>query len=159
SRLAEQALDSGQRRFEAHQSALALQTFQQRSFFATNIGSCRLAYLEVELTPTTLDIAAQPACGLGCRNGGLQGGNGMRILGTYVDIALGGSYGQGSNRHTFDQGAGISLHQHTVGKSTGIAFVGITDNVFLLGGCIQYRLPLDACGESCATAASQARGL
>ena len=68
----------------------------------------------------------------------------MRVFGTNVDVSLGGAGRDGSNRHAFDQHERVALHRHAVGVGAGVAFVGITHNVFLVSLQTRYGFPFDA---------------
>jgi hypothetical protein len=70
----------------------------------------------VEGAPAAGHVAAQPACGLGTRNGFIQRGDGMRILAAHIDKALGGAHGQAGDGHALDQRVGVALHQQPVSE-------------------------------------------
>src|SRR5690606_14365517 len=55
-RLAEEALDRGQRRTVAHHAALALEALEERRFLAADVGAGRLAYLEMEGSAAALHV-------------------------------------------------------------------------------------------------------
>ncbi|KAG1529417.1 hypothetical protein G6F51_014152 [Rhizopus arrhizus] len=106
-----------------------------------------------------MHVAAQPANAARPRNGGLQRGDGMRILRAHVDVAVGRAHRQAGNGHALDQHIGVAFHQQAVGKGARIAFVGVADDVFLVAGRPGHRLQFDAGRKRRATAAAQARGL
>ena len=78
------------------------------------------------------------------------------ILRADVDVALRRADRDAGDRHAFDEQEGIAFHNHAIGKSGAIAFVGVADDVFLIGGRIVDRLPLDTRGEAGAAATTQA---
>jgi hypothetical protein len=138
--------DRRQRRLGADDAALALKAFQQRGFFAADVGSGALAHFNTE--------AAEEIAGRRQRR--LQRGDGMRIFGTHVDVAAIGADRATGNRHAFEQAVGVALHQHAIGEGAGIAFVGIADHVFLPRRGVMHGAPLDAGGKGRAAAPAQA---
>ncbi len=57
----------------------------------------------------------------------------VRIFGADVDVAAGGADGESGDGHAFDQDERIAFHDHAVGVGAAVAFVGVADNVFLIG--------------------------
>ena len=86
----------------------------------------------------------------------LERGDGVRIFGADVDVAVGRADGDAGDGHPLDQHEGIALHDHAVGKGAAVAFVGIADDVFPVGGSIGDGLPLDPGREAGAAAPAQA---
>ena len=72
-----------------------------------------------------------------------------------IDIALGCTNGNTGNGHAFNQNKRVAFHHHTVRESTGIAFIGIADDVFLFRGRIENRIPFNAGWESRAATTTQ----
>ena len=92
----------------------------------------------------------------GDRDGPVHGRHRMRVFRADIDETLGRAGCDAGNRHAFDQHEGVAFHDHAVGESGAVAFVGIADDVFALGRRIQHRLPFDAGGEAGAATAAQA---
>ena len=112
----------------------------------------------MESTATAPDILAQIAGRLSAADSFVQHTMGHRVFRAQVDIAPGRTDGQPGNGHTFDQHEGVALHHQPVSKGSGIALIGIADDVFLrLPGLIMHCLPFDAGGERRTTPATQAR--
>ncbi len=82
----------------------------------------------------------------------------MGIFGADVDVALAGADRDGRDGHALDHHEGIALHDHAVGESAAVAFVGVADDVFAVGAGLRHGLPLDAGREAGAAAAAQAGG-
>ncbi len=80
----------------------------------------------------------------------------LRILGADIDEALGRTNGETRNRHALDEHERIALENHAVRERARIAFVGVADDVFLVGLSAEHGLPLDAGRECRAAAAAQA---
>src|SRR3546814_12038794 len=76
--LPEQAFDCRQRRLGTHQRAFAFQAFQQRGFFAADIGPGGAAYFKVEAATAAAYVWPQTT-GCACKvDGGLARTNGNR---------------------------------------------------------------------------------
>ena len=80
----------------------------------------------------------------------------MRILGAHIDVALVRPHSKARDGHAFDQHEGIIFHDHAVGESTRIAFIGIADDVLLTRRAFAYGFPFDSGREGCTTATAQA---
>ena len=80
----------------------------------------------------------------------------VRIFFAAVDVALGGTDGQTSDGHALDQTHRVAFHQHTVTEGTGVAFVGVTDDVLLISLCAEHGVPLDAGREGGTATTTQA---
>jgi len=52
---------------------------------------------------------------------------------------------------------GIALHQHAVGERAAVAFVGVADDIFLIGVDASSRAPFDAGRKPGAAPPTQAR--
>jgi len=147
---------SGQRRLGAHLAALAFERIQKRGFLAADIGAGADTDFEIESEIRAANLVAEHGA-TACRTDGVvHHVDGVRIFRTDIDVSLGRAGRDAGNRHPFDQDEGIAFHDHAVGESAGVAFVGIADNVFLLGPGIGDRLPLDAGRETGAAASAQA---
>ena len=81
--------------------------------------------------------------------------NSVWIFAAQVDIALGRANGDTGDHHPFDQGEGIALHDHPVGKGAAVALIGVADDVFLIRLRTCHRVPFDSCREPRATTATQ----
>ena len=72
-------------------------------------------------------------------DGDLHRLDGIGIFGADIDVAVGGADRDAGNGHALDQHEGIAFHDHAVGEGAGIAFVGVADDVFLLGPGVGRR--------------------
>ena len=79
----------------------------------------------------------------------------MRIFDTQIDEAASRADRDTGDRHALDQREGIAFHEHAIGERARVALVRIARDVFLAGGLIEHRLPLDAGGKRGAAAAPQ----
>ena len=155
--LAEQTLDGRQRRLETHLAATPFEAFQHRGFLAANVGTRAHAQLDIEIVPAALDVGTEPALCTRASKGFGKHLLRQGIFAAQVDIALARSHRQTGDQHALDQPIRITFHEHAVGKSAGITFVGIADNVFLRIRLIEHGLPFDATGKRRAATSAQAR--
>ncbi len=93
---------------------------------------------------------------MGDFDGSSHCGDGIRVFGPDVDVALGGADGVGRDRHALDEQERIALHHHPVGEGAAVAFVGVAADELQLVDAVEHRLPFDACGEARTAAAAQA---
>jgi hypothetical protein len=105
--------------------------------------------------PRALDIGTEEATFPGDPQRLRKGLPGMRIFGAAIDIALGGADADAANRHAFDQGEGIALHDHPIGESAAVAFVGVAHHIFAVSRRIGDGLPFDAGRKTGAAAAAK----
>ena len=89
----------------------------------------------------------------------VQAVHGQRILGAHVDDAFGGAHHVAADDHAFQQRVRIALDLVAVHVRAGVAFVGIADDVLLVGRGLAQELPLEAGEEAGAAAAAQFGGL
>ena len=87
-RLAEQALDGGQRRLEADLAALAFQTFEQRGFLAADIGAGAEPRFQIEIALAAENAAAEQVLFARDRDRAVELREGVRIFGADIDEAL-----------------------------------------------------------------------
>ena len=153
---AEQPFQRRQRRLGAHNAALAFQAFQQRGFFAANIGSGPQAHFQMEGMLAAQHRRADHALCLGDADRALQGAESVRVFGAQIDVTARGPHRDAGNRHALDEGERVALHQHAVGKRAAIALIGVADDVFARPGRVVHGLPFDPGGESRAAATAQA---
>src|SRR5581483_11106964 len=90
------------------------------------------------------DVRAEPAYGVGIRDGRVERSVRVRILATQINVALRRADGDAGNRHAFEQAQRIAFHQHAVGERARVAFVGVADDVFLFSVDTEHGVPLDA---------------
>ncbi len=148
----------GQRRLGAHLAALAFEAVQQRGLLAAHIGAGAEPDFHVEGVARAHDVVAEIARFARFLDGDLQGLEGVGIFRAEIDIAVGGAHRDAGDGHALDEHEGIAFHDHAVGEGAAVAFVGVADDVFLLGRRLGHRAPLDAGGEAGAAAAAKAGG-
>ena len=90
--------------------------------------------------------------------GDFQPLDGQGILGTDVDVAHCCADRMGGNRHALDDAVRVTFQHAAVHERTGVAFVGVADDELPVAFGFARKFPFAPCGETGATAASQARG-
>ena len=90
-------------------------------------------------------------------DGDLKALDGDGVLGTDVNVTLVRTDAVARDGHGFQHAVGIALQHASIHESAGVALVGVAaDILFALG--THGKLPLEAGGEACAAAASEAGG-
>ncbi len=145
----------GQGRLGADNAAAAFEALQQRGFLAADIGAGADADFEIEAVTGAADARAEIAGPLRRRYGCVHGLNSVRIFRADVDVALGGADRDARDRHALDHDKRVAFHDHAVGESAAVAFVGITDDVFPLGAGLRHGLPFDPGRKTGAATAAQ----
>ena len=79
----------------------------------------------------------------------------QRILGADVNDALGGAHGIAADDHAFEQRVRIAFDLVAVHVRAGVAFVGVADQVFLVGFGLGEKVPFVAGQEPGAAAAAK----
>jgi hypothetical protein len=142
-------------RLGAHLSALAFEAFEQRGFFAANVSAGADAQFDIEMLTGSERIRPEAANGARSLYRFLERCVGVRIFGAGVDVALRRADREAADRHAFNQRERIALHDHAISERAAIAFIGVADDVFLIGFRVGSCLPLYTGGESGAAAAAQ----
>ena len=146
----------GQRRLGAHDAAPAFEAFKQRGFLAADIGAGAFADFKIESEVRAGEGLAEHAAAPRRADRVVHHRDRMRIFRADIDVALCSADGDAGDRHALDQHERIAFHDHAVGESAAVAFVGVADDVFPVGLGIGDRFPLDAGREACAAATAQA---
>src|SRR5262249_15685921 len=156
-RLAKQAFMGGKGRLCPDDSPLALEAVEKGRLLAADIGASAHPQLELEGIAGAENIGPEVACFVRDLNGFRKCLAGMGIFRPAIDVALGRADADSANRHAFDQGKRIAFHDHAVGKSAAIAFVGVADDLFAFGRGAGYGLPFNSGGEAGSAAPAQPR--
>ena len=106
----------------------------------------RISQLKREIAAE--DLVSQQAQLLRLGNGDLQAVDGQGIFGPAVDVALGGPDGVGADGHALQHRVGVALQDAPVHEGPGVAFVGVADDVFLIGLVFGGEFPFHPGGEA-----------
>ena len=156
--LAHLAADSGDRGLQRGLAALAFHGVDEGGFLAADEGAGTVAELDVEVKAAAEDVLAEEAVLAGLVDGDLQAVDGEGVLGTNVNQTLGGTDGVAADGHGLDDAVGVALEDGTVHEGTGVALVGVADNVLLVSAVLGAEFPLQAGGEAGAATAAEAGG-
>ncbi|MNR05606.1 hypothetical protein D3C85_1216480 [compost metagenome] len=155
-RQAEQTLQGRNWRLGTNDPALAFEGVQQRGFFTTDVSTGTDSHFHIEGLAAAADIGAEVTGVSGDVQRRTQRGHSIGIFRANIDVAVSGPDAETGNGHAFDQQEGVAFHQHAVGESAGVAFVGVAYDVLLRSFGRTYRAPFDPGGESRAATATQA---
>ena len=129
-----QAGDRRVRRSRPGHPPSAFDAGQDGRLFSADKSARALLDDDVEIGEAAQDVVAQqpgrPALG----DGALQALDGQGVLGPAVDVALVGPDGVSGYEHALDDPEGVAFQHGAVHESSGIALVGVADEVFLGGG-------------------------
>ena len=153
--LAPQAMIHGAGGLGAGHTALALNGGGEGAALAADKGAGAAVDVHMEAKAGIHDIVTQQAQPGGLVNSHLQALHGQGILGTDIDIALGGAGGYAGNHHALDDGVGIALHDGAVHKRAGVALVTVADDILYIGDVFAHTLPLAPGRETAAAPAPE----
>ena len=158
-RLAVDAEAGRERRLEARLALLAFQRFEQRGFFAADVGAEAVEGMQLEVEAAAQDVVAQVAGGAGFVQRLFEALVDLEDLA--VDVVAGGAHAHrvGGDGHALDDDVRVVGEDVAVLAGAGLAFVGIADQVLRAGVVLRHEAPLQAGGKARAAAAAQARGL
>ena len=155
-RLAPESLLRGERRPGPGPSGLIFQRGDERGLLAAYEGAGALHDFDVELETAAENVVAQQTVFPCLIDGPVDAMHRQRILRAHVNDALSGAHHIAADDHAFQQRVRIALDLVAVHVSAGIAFVGVADDVFLVGLGLGQEVPFVPGQESGAAAAAQA---
>jgi len=155
--LAEQTLDSGERRTGTGLTAVALDGGHQSGFLTAYESTCTKAQIHIEIKAGAENILAQQTILTSLLDSDLQTMNGDGILSTDIYITLICTDSITGNGHSLDNSMGVTFQNRTVHECTGVTFVGVAADILLIciGNEVSGKLPLLTGGEAGAAAAAQ----
>lgn len=157
--LAPESLLGGERGAGARAAGKTFEGGDERGFLAADERPGAFHKLDIELEAAAHDVVAEEAGLARLVDGAGEAVDGERILGAHIDDALGGAGDIAANQHAFEQRVGIAFDFIAVHVGAGIAFVGVADHEFAVGGGPAEELPFEAGEEAGAAAAAQLGGL
>src|ERR1700694_682583 len=147
-------------RFQAGLAILAFEAFQQRRFFAADIGAG--AVVNVEVVRPTVDIVfADQLCLISLIDRSLKMLALPDELATHIDITDMRAHRGASQQAALDQKMRIVPHDLAVLAGPGFGLVGIDHQIArpAVGGFLRHERPFQAGRKTRPAAAAQARGL
>ena len=159
-RPAQVALDDGEGRADARGAALAFERFDERAFFAADIGAGAEVDLDVEVeTRLAEDVFAQQAGFAAAGQHGFKLRAQVAVLAAQVDKAFAGAHGPGGEAHAFEDEVGVAVEEDAILEGAGLAFVGVADDDFQFTGGVAGAGPFDGGGKARTAAPAQVGGL
>ena len=137
-------------------AALTLNGGEERRLFTTDKGAGAEADLNVKGKIRPQNIVAQEAVVLPLLNGHFQALDCQRVFGADVDEAALRTDGVAGNGHCLNYGVGIALEYAAVHVRSGVALIGVADNVLHVVFNVLGELPLHPGREAGATATAEA---
>ena len=144
-----------ERRTNPRHAPLAFDGVDQRGFFAANEGAGAGFNAHFEIETGSHDVFAHDAKFFALLNGHVQTFDGQGIFRPAVNYALIRANGVGGDHHAFHYRMGVALQYAAVHEGTGVAFVGVANDIFLIACGIAHKLPFHAGGETAAAPAAQ----
>ncbi len=156
-RLAPESFDRREGRTGTRHAPLSFNGRHERCLFSAHKSSGTFLDVKGEIKVSSENVFTEKPVVCCLSDGGLEPLDGQRVLGPAINIAFIGSHGVGADHHPFDDGMRVAFQDGTVHERTGVSFVGIADNIFLISRRSRAETPFQPGGESAAAAAAQAR--
>src|SRR5208282_2422861 len=123
-------------------SRTAFERSDQGRFLSANKGARTLHEFDVELEPAAQDVVAQNAVFPRLLDRAVQPVDGQGILRADIDDAFRRAHHVSADDHAFDQRVRIAFDFIAIHVRAGIALVGVTDDVLLVGLGLGHEFPL-----------------
>ena len=158
-RLAVQTKAGGERRLEARLAFFAFYGFEQRGFFAADVRAVAQMVVQLKIETQAHDVFAHEPGAARLFTGGFHALVGFEYLAVHIVVAGLHTHGVSRDGHAFDQQVRVVTQDVPVFARAGLAFVGITNDIFVAGKTARHEAPLQAGGEARAAAPAQGRQL
>ena len=147
---------SGERGLDAGHAAVAVDRVDQPSLFAADVGACAEEDDQFEIVAGAEDVLPDETLGARLFDRFLHAGEGERVFVADVDVAFVRVGGEGGDQHPFDDDVRVAFHEDAVDPGAGVAFISVADEVARRRGGVAQEVPLPACGETAASASTEA---
>ena len=144
---------------DARQAALALDRFEQRGFFAANIGAGAEPQFNVEIQAGGENVFTERASQPRFLHRLAHDFERVRKLAANIDKTPAGADRVGRDDHAFEGAVWVLFHENAVFESSGLGFVRVAHDVLGLPLRLCRSLPLDAGWKRRAASPGQARSL
>ena len=148
-RLAEQAVERGDRRLGPDHAALALEALQHRGLLAADVGAGADPHVQVEAQVASRGRSrpSQP-WRVGDLDRGPQRGDRVRVLRADVDVALARRRPRGRRSSMPSiSGERVALDQHPVGERAAVALVGVAADELQVVDAVEHGRHLMPAGK------------
>ena len=156
-RLGEDAGVGGEGRADARHPALVVERGEQPRLLAADVRPGAAPDREVERNVAAEHVLAEQAALPRLLDRLLHPIDRQRVLVAQVDVPIRRAGGVGGDNHPFDHSMRIALHQDAIDPRSGVALIGVADQVLRLALLAAQKLPLGAGREVGAAAAAQGR--
>src|SRR5262249_43678089 len=113
-------------RLVARLATVAFNGVEESRLFAADISAGTAAQLDLEVQVAAENVLAQQPNFFGGFDRVSDALRGQRILAAQIDVAFFRAGGQGGNRHAFENGEWIALHQDAIFEGPWLRLIGIT---------------------------------
>ena len=144
-----------ERRTGARFASVTFDRSEKSRFFTANECTSTKADVHIKIKTGIENIFAKQAVFSCLFDSDFQTVNCDGIFGTDVYVAFVCTDCIASDRHCFDERMGVTFQNGTVHKCTGVTFVCVTNNVFLIRNAICCKLPFATGGETAAATTAQ----
>ena len=153
--LTEQTLDCRERRTGSRFTAVTFDGGHQSGFFAADECARTETDFHIEVEVGTEDTLTEQTVFTSLVDCDLESLDCDRIFCTNVNVTLISADCVAADCHCFDQCMGVTFEKGSVHECTGVTFVGVTDNVLLIGDRRLGERPLTTGREAAAAASAQ----
>ncbi len=157
-RLSVETFLGGERRTWTRASGVPFQRSNQRSLFSANKRSGTLHNFDIELEAAAKNVFAKHAVLAGLFDGSIQVVNSQRVFRANIDDSFSRAHHVSADDHALEQRVRIALDFVAIHVRAGIAFIGIADDVFLVGLGFGEKFPFIASQVASTAAAAQLCG-
>ena len=145
-----------ERGLQTRHSAAALKGLNKGGLLTTDKGAGALLDDDVAGKVGAHDVVSEKTPRLCVLDGLFQSYDGQRILCADVHNASGGANTVGTDEHALNEGVWVGLNDSAVHECTGVALVGVADEIFLVSLGVPGCSPLECGGEAGAAASAEA---
>mmetsp|Transcript_10680 Transcript_10680/g.18814 ORF Transcript_10680/g.18814 Transcript_10680/m.18814 type:complete len:468 (-) Transcript_10680:308-1711(-) len=142
--------------FETRLSLSSLQGFDQRRFFAANVGSCTAMQKDIKVVSATAGVLSDQSCVVCLMDGFVQDDGLVEVFSTNVNVRRPCPHGVSGEQTAFHEFVWVLAHDFSVLTGSRFAFIGIDDEKGRTAvGFLGHEGPLETGGESCSATSAQ----
>ena len=130
---AEEADGGREGRLQSRLARLAFERFDERGFFAANVGAHAAVDEDVKVIAGSAGVLADEAGFVGFLDGALEDGGFVVEFTADVDVGSAAVHGASRNETAFDELVWVFAHDLAVFAGAGFAFIGVDNEVAGLG--------------------------
>ena len=154
-RLAEETLNSRERRTGTGFTAVTLDGGHKSGFLAADECACAQTKFKVEVKAGAEDVLAEKTHLASLTDSNVKTMDSDRILSSYIDVTHVCADCVTCNSHSLDNSMGVAFKNGTVHECAGVAFVSVTADILLVRSVCCCKAPLETGGEAAAASAAE----